>query len=54
MVNIYRDKAKRQGIYKALGADPELNSCFSIYQNNGIKMHFIFKETIQCKLFFYF
>ena len=30
------------------------NSCFSYYENNGIKMHFICKETIQCKPFFCF
>ena len=29
-------------------------NCFSIYQNNGIKRHFFFKETIQCEPFFYF
>ena len=51
MVDIYRD-AKRRGIYLALGTDPEGDSCFSIYQIYGIKMHFIFKETIQCKPFF--
>ena len=33
-------------IYRALVTDPEGDSCFSIYQNNGIKIHFIFKETI--------
>ena len=36
-----------------LGNDPVGDSCFSIYQNNGIKMHFIFKETVQYKSFFY-
>ena len=50
MVDIYRD-AKLRGIYLALDTEREGNSCFSIYQNNGIKMHFIFKETIQCKPF---
>ena len=53
MVNIYQD-AKRGGIYLAQGIDPEGCSCFSIYQNNGIKMHFNFKETTQCKPFFCF
>ena len=38
-------------IYLALA--PTLrDSCFSIYQNNGIKMQFVFKERIQCKPFF--
>ena len=41
-------------IYLALGTDPRGDSCFSIYQNNEMKMHFIFKETIQCKPFFLF
>ena len=49
-MDIYRD-AKR---YLALGTDPEGDDCFSIYQNNGIKMQFIFKETIQCQPFFLF
>ena len=31
-----------------LGTDPKGDS---IYQNNGVKMHFIFKQTIQCKFF---
>ena len=43
-----------QGIYLALGTNPVEDSCFSIYQNNGIKMYFIFKKTIQRKPFFYF
>ena len=43
---------KRRGIYPPLGTDPEGDSCFSIYQNNAMEMHFIFKETIQCKPFF--
>ena len=51
MVDIYKD-VNRLGIYLALGIDSEGNSC--IYQNNGVRMHFIFKETIQCKPFFYF
>ena len=53
MVDIYR-VAKRRGIYLALGTNPEGNSCFSIYQNNWIKMHYIFKERIQslCKNLF--
>ena len=53
MVDICRD-AKRQGTYLALGTDLEGDSCFGIYQNDGMKMHFIFKETIQWKPFFYF
>ena len=47
-IKLYRD-AKLQGMYLALGTD-EGNSCFSIYQNNGIKIPFIFKETIQSKI----
>ena len=45
MVDIYRD-AKRPGMYLAVGNDPEGVSCFSIYQDNAIKMKFIFKGTI--------
>ena len=38
-----------------LGTHPEgIGVLASIYQNNGIKMHFIFKDTIQYKAFFYF
>ena len=33
----YRD-AKRRGIYPALFTDPEVGSCFSIYQMSWIKM----------------
>ena len=36
-------------IYLALGIDPEGDICFSIYQNNEMKMSSIFKKTIQCK-----
>ena len=53
MVDMHQD-AKHRGIYLMLGTNPEGDSCFSIYQNNGIKMHFVFKETIQCKPFFFF
>ena len=45
MVDIYRD-TKRRGIYLAISTDSERDSCLV---NNGIKMHFIFKETIQFK-----
>ena len=48
---INRD-AKRRGIFLALGNNPEGDNCFSIYNHNGIKMYFSFKETIQCKPFF--
>ena len=41
---MYRD-AKRHGMYIALGTDPEGDSCFSIYQNNGIQILFIFKNN---------
>ena len=41
-----------EDIYLVLGSDPEENSCFSIYQNNGIKMHFIFKENNTMETFF--
>ena len=44
----------RGGIYLALRTDPKGDSCFSNCQNNGIKMHFIFKETIQSNPFFQF
>ena len=37
---IYTD-TKRHGIYLALSTDHEGDSCFSIYHNNGIKMHFM-------------
>ena len=53
MMNMYRD-ANLRGIYQALDTDHERDSCFNIYQNNRIKMYFIFKEAIQCKTFFYF
>ena len=36
MVDIYRD-AKRRGIYPPLFADPEGDSCFSIYQIRWLK-----------------
>ena len=53
MVDIYRDE-KRRAVYLALGTDPEGDGCFnSTYQNNGIKVQSIFKETKQCKPFFY-
>ena len=52
-MDTYRD-GKRRGIYLALGNYPEGDICFSIYQNNGIKMHFILKGTTQCKPFSYF
>ena len=52
-MDIYRE-AKRRGIFLALGTEPDGVSCFSIYQKNGITMHFIFKEIIQCKPIFYF
>ena len=56
MVDIYRD-AKRRSLYLALGTDPEKDSCFSTYQNDGIKMYFIFvnilkKHTTLFKLIF--
>ena len=41
-------------IYLALGTDPEGDSYFSIYQNSGMRMHFSFKETLQCKPSFFF
>ena len=53
MMNIYQD-VKRRGMYLALGSDPEGIVVFSIYQNNVIKTHFIFKEIIKCKPFFLF
>ena len=53
VVDTYRD-SKRRDTYLALGTDPEGDSCFSIYQNNGIKIHFIFKEAILDKPFFLF
>ena len=53
MVDIYRN-AKRRGIYLALGTDHEGDICFSIYKNNAIKMHFIFRATIRCKRYFIF
>ena len=31
-------------MYLALGTDPGEDSCFSIYQNNGIKMHNLFSK----------
>ena len=51
MLDIYQD-TKRRNIYLALDTDLEGYSCFSIYQNDGIRMHFILKEKIQCKLLF--
>ena len=53
MVDIYRE-AKRRRIYLALGTDFEGDSCFSIYQNNGIKMHFISKKQYNVYTFFLF
>ena len=53
MVDIYRD-VKHQGIYLVLGTDPEGDSCFSIYQNNGMKIHLIFKESNTMQTFFLF
>ena len=53
MVDIYKD-VKCLGVYLVLGTDPNGDSCSSIYQNNGIEMHFVFKETVQCKPFFLF
>ena len=50
VVDIYRG-AKRRGIYLALGTDPEGDSCFSIYQNIWIKMHFISKKQFNVNLF---
>ena len=38
-------------IYLALGTDPKGDNCFSIYQNNGIKMEFSFK-TFSCSFSF--
>ena len=46
-------RAKRWFIYLVLSTNPERDSCFSIYQNNGMRPHFICKDTIQCKPFFY-
>ena len=43
VVNIYRN-AKRLGIYLALGTVPEGDSCFNIYQNNGMKLYFVSKK----------
>ena len=48
VVDIYRN-VNRRCVYLALGIyarGPEGGSCFSIYQNIWVKMHFIFKETI--------
>ena len=43
-----KEEVNSQVIYLVpLGTNPEGDSCFSIYQNTGIKMHFLFKETIQ-------
>ena len=39
MEDIYRD-AKRRGVYPPLLADPEGDSCFSIYQIRWIKKRF--------------
>ena len=46
VVVIYRDVKQRGVYYLTLGTDPKGDSCFSIYQNNGTKMHFSFRETI--------
>ena len=39
MVDIYRDDKRP---YLSLGTDPEGENSFSIYQNNGIKMHALY------------
>ena len=43
MVDIYWN-TKHRGIYLALCTDCEGDSCFSIYQNNGIKMQVILSK----------
>ena len=53
MVDLYLD-TKRRGIYLALATDTEGDSCFQYLPKEWDKMHFIFKETIQCKPFSYF